>query len=66
MRIRKVLAHEVFETLRNGVIHRQPEPNLSKGSLEVRMEYYIAGRDCKVVVALSDEDPDLIVVTVIA
>jgi hypothetical protein len=30
------------------------------------MEYYTAGRHLRVVVALCDEDPDLLVVTVIA
>jgi hypothetical protein len=28
------------------------------------MERYIAGRDCAVIVALSDENPNLLVVTV--
>ncbi len=28
------------------------------------MERYVAGRDCAVVVALSDENPNLLVVTV--
>ena len=65
MRRRKVLHGEVIETLRRGLIHLRPEPNLAKGSLEVRMEHYISGRTCKVVVALVDEDPNLIVVTVI-
>lgn len=65
MKKRKVLRAEVMECLRCGQIHRTPEPNPSKGNLEVRMEYYVAGRQLKVVVALCDEDPDLLVVTVI-
>jgi hypothetical protein len=66
MRSRKVLHAEVIACLRSGCIHRPPEPNPAKGNLEVRMEYYVAGRDIKVIVAVSDEDPDLLVVTVIA
>jgi len=46
------------------LIHRTPEPNMAKGSLECRMEMYVAGRDCAVVVALADENPNLLVVTV--
>lgn len=64
MKTRKVNVQEVFEVLREGCIHQRPEPNLAKGSLECRMERYIAGRDCAVVVALSDENPNLLVVTV--
>lgn len=64
MRLRKVTFSEVLEVLRKGTIRRQPEPNVMKGSLECRMEYYVAGRDCAVVVALSDDHPDLLVVTV--
>lgn len=65
MRKRHVSVNEVFECLRTGTISRQPEPNPSKGSLECRMQRYIGGRECAVVVALCDEDPTLIVVTVL-
>lgn len=64
MHLRKVTVNEVLDVLRRGVIHRPPEPNLAKGSLECRMERYVAGRDCAVVVALADENPNLLVVTV--
>lgn len=64
MQLRKVTVNEVFEVLRKGVIHRPVEPNMTKGSLECRMELYVAGRDCAVVVALADENPNLLVVTV--
>lgn len=64
MRTRKVTVHEVYEVLRQGCIHRPPEPNPAKGSLECRMARYVAGRDCTVVVALSDENPNLLIVTV--
>lgn len=65
MKARRVLRSEVFECLRCGSIHRTPEPNPTKGSLEIRVEYYVAGRTVKTVVALCDEDPSLLVVTVI-
>lgn len=64
MKLRRVGIAEVFECLRKGVIHRTPEPNAAKGSLECRMERYIGGRDCAVVVALDDDEPGVIVVTV--
>lgn len=59
MNRRRISVSEVLECLRNGSIHRQPEPNHIKGSLECRMERYVAGCECKVVVALDDDDPDL-------
>lgn len=64
MRARRISINEVYECLRNGVIRRTPEPNPSKGSLECRMERYVAGCECAVVVALDDDDPDVLVVTV--
>lgn len=64
MRMRRISTTEVYECLRKGSIDRRPEPNPNKGSLECRMERYVAGCECKVVVALDDEDPDLLVVTV--
>lgn len=64
MRKRKVSGAEVLECLRHGTVRRVPEPNPGKGSLECRMERYVAGRELAVIVALCDEDPDLVVVTV--
>jgi hypothetical protein len=64
MRQRKVSALEVLECLREGTIRRVPEPNIKKDNLECRMERYVAGRELAVIVALSDDDPDLLVVTV--
>lgn len=55
---------EVYDILRNGSIVRPPVPNMKKESLECRMERYVGGRECAVVVAFDDENPDLIVVTV--
>lgn len=54
----------MFDCLRAGVLRRTPEPNMGKGSLECRMEHYCSGANIGVVVALSDEDPSMAVVTV--
>lgn len=66
MRSRRISINEVYECLRNGVIRRAPEPNPSKGNLECRMERYVAGCECAVVVTLDDDDPDVLVVTVMS
>ncbi len=54
----------VLEVLRNGRITRTPEPNTHMGSLECRMERFVAGDYRVVIVALSDMNPNLIIVTV--
>ncbi len=64
MRQRKVTSAEVYECLQHGQITREPEENQEKESLECRMERYVSGRHLGVIVALCDEDPDAIVVTV--
>ncbi|MBV7460599.1 MULTISPECIES: DUF4258 domain-containing protein [unclassified Acidovorax] len=64
MRERKVNVIAVYEALRKGTIKHPPEPNLGKQSLECRMEHYTAGKNVCVVVALSDENPLLVCVTV--
>lgn len=63
MRLRQITALMVLEVLRRGKIRRTPEPNISKGTLECRMEYFLAGRQLAVVAAVADDDPDVIVVT---
>lgn len=65
MNERKITTNEVYEILRCGCLRKTPEPNPSKGSLECRMELYVAGRNCAAVVALDDDNPNLLVVTVI-
>jgi len=52
-------------TLRKGKINLQPEPDSNTGDLKCRMEYFCAGEDIKIVVAISDDNPDLVVVTAI-
>ncbi len=44
MRQRKVGIQEVYACLQLGSIVREPEGNEDKGSLECRMERYVAGR----------------------
>ena len=46
-------------------MRRNPEPDLRRGSLVCRMEYFVAGRELAAAVALSDEDPGVLVVTII-
>lgn len=64
MKQRKVTSQEVYECLQLGQIIREPEVNQEKESLECLMERYVSGRQLGIVVALCDEDPDAIVVTV--
>ena len=61
---RKITAAEVLDCIRNGTISRVPEASQDGQSLECPMERYVAGRNLGVVVALCDEDPDLVLVTV--
>lgn len=63
MRKRHIPADIVLEVLRKGRIRRTPEPNLAKGSMECRMERFVAGSQIGVVAAISDEHPNVIVVT---
>jgi len=65
MRQRRISRLEAFEILKKGVIRREPEPNLRRGTLECRMEYYVAGRHLALVAAVDTADPTVIVVTVI-
>lgn len=63
MRERKITMPCVLATLRNGIIRRRPEPNAQFGTLECRMEYYTTGHNIGVIVAVSDDDPTMVVVT---
>lgn len=56
---------EVVEVLRRGRMLRTPEPSLRFGTLECRMQRFLAGREVEVVAALSDADPSVVVVTVL-
>lgn len=61
---RAVSDWEVFECLRYGVIERPPTLDRKTGCLRCRMEHFGSGRNLAVIAALDDEDPDVIVVTV--
>jgi len=65
MRLRLVSDLEVLECLRRGVIQRPPQLDKQTGALKCRMEFFGTSRNLAVVVALDDNDPDVIVVTVI-
>ncbi len=64
MSSRSVTDWEVYECLRKGVIQRPPRFDRKTGCLKCRMEHFGTVRNLAVVVALDDEDPDVIVVTV--
>lgn len=65
MRQRLITREIAVEVLRVGRLTRTPEPNPRRGSLECRMERYCTGRQLAVVAAISDDNPDLLVITVI-
>lgn len=65
MKERHITSPMIFETLRKGKINLMPEINYSKGNIECRMEYFVAGKDVKVVVAVCDENPLLMLITAI-
>lgn len=64
MNQRKITTAEVLDCIRNGTISRALEQSQDGQSLECRMERHVAGRNVAVVVALCDEDPDIVLVTV--
>ncbi len=63
MRLRGIQQLAMETTLRSGNMLRECEPNIAKGTFECRMEKYIAGKDIGVIVAVSEDDPNLIIVT---
>ncbi|MEO5771778.1 MAG: DUF4258 domain-containing protein [Burkholderiaceae bacterium] len=65
MKERHVLRDEVFEVLETGRIARQPEPNVARGALECRLQRFVSGRELAVVAAVSDDNPQVVVVTAI-
>ena len=62
---RQVNDTEVLECLRRGVIQRPAQWNPVSGDVKCRMAYFGSSRHLSVLVALDDDDPDLLVVTVI-
>ena len=65
MRQRQVSRMAAVEILKKGVIRREPEPNLRRGTLECRVEHYIAGRNLALVAAVDAANPTVVVVTAI-
>lgn len=55
----------VLECLRRGVIRRPPEQNIKTGWYACRMERYTAGKSVAVIAAIDEDNPAVIVVTVI-
>lgn len=65
MNKRKITKDMVFEALRRGCIRLSPELDTFTGDIKCRMEHYVAGHNVKIVVAISDENPNLFLVTAI-
>lgn len=65
MKQRRVSMALLFDVLRLGRLRRPAEPDLRHGSLVCRMDHFVAGRNLAAAVALSDEQPGVLVVTVI-
>ena len=65
MKLRHIIREEVYDVLCHGRLARPPEPNMALGSLECRMQRFMAGRELAVVGAISDDDASVIVVTAI-
>ncbi len=64
MAARGVTDVQVMDCLRNGVMQRPPVRDKKTGDLKCRMDHFGTNRNISVVVALDDDDPDAIVVTV--
>ncbi|PMS14896.1 hypothetical protein C0Z18_29515 [Trinickia dabaoshanensis] len=65
MRQRKINDPMVLETLRKGVLDREPEPDMRADGLRCVMERYVAGVHVGVVVLVEHPAPELTVITVI-
>ena len=63
MKKRKITTDMVFDALRKGKIKLRPELDSNTGDLKCRMEHYVAGNNVKIVVAISDEDSNLVLIT---
>jgi hypothetical protein len=63
MRERNITMDMALDCLRNGVIQHEPETNAKYGTLECLMERYTAGYNIGLIVALSGDNPGLIVIT---
>ena len=64
MHQRKITDYQVIDCLRNGVVQRPATQDIKTRDIKCRMEHFGTSRNISVVVALSDQDPDLIIITV--
>ena len=55
---------EVLTCLRYCVVQRPPKVRGASAEVRVRMEHFGSARNLSVVVSLDDQDPDVLVVTV--
>ncbi len=62
---RRITRKEVLTTLRNGTINTLPRPGEFADEVTCRMEHPVDGREIAAVVAISNSEEDLIVITVI-
>ena len=65
MKQRHISLTLLLDVLRQGRLLRTPEPDIARGSVVCRMEHFVAGRHLAAAVAVSDDDPGVVVVTVI-
>lgn len=65
MKERHITKSMALDTLRKGLIKLTPEFDSHTLDIKCRMEYYVAGKDVKMVVAVSDDNPNLVLVTAI-
>ena len=65
MRTRHVNQAMAMQVLRKGRMHKLPEPDIRFSGLKCRMEYFVAGLNVAVVVAVEFPEPGLTVITVI-
>jgi hypothetical protein len=65
MQQRGVLAREIFQCLQQGRLDMAPEEDLRTGHLVCRMQRYGTARNVAVCVGLDDDNPKLLVITVI-
>lgn len=64
MKAKKITQSMVFDVLRKGSVHMEPEPDIKTGDTKCRMERFTAGKPIAVVVACEDENAlDCLVVT---
>ncbi len=65
MRQRGVLTREIFHCLQRGRVDVMPEEDIKTGHLVCRMQWYGSARNVTVCVGLDDDNPKLLVITVI-